>query len=414
MGAVFFMFMAVGIAGAGETKTKILKYDDQGKVIGFEQSDVGSDSKRKQKSPSTNTDKNFDPDTAYEEGELIVVNPSKKFSSDTRSLGYRVIETINIPTVKMAVRRLRIPDGVSVPTALRTLRGRYPGVLLDANHQFDPSAGVEFPSKVARALIRWTKAPKNCGKGVTIGMIDSGVDVRHPALKGQNITYKSFHSAGRKEGPKDHGTAIASILVGTPEWGGLLPGARLVAANMFEINKNGRKVGNLSGLLKSVSWLFQENVHVINLSFAGAENKVMRKVFKSLQQQKVVMVAAVGNWGRSDVNAYPAAYKGVIAVTGINDRGLAYAKANSGKYVDFAAPGVRVYTAALGGGGRLRTGTSFATPFITALTGLEIAKGRAKTTADITRIVKKNIKDLGSPGRDNIYGWGFVREKPKC
>jgi subtilisin family serine protease len=415
---VFTLAFLAALAGdyvdAGETKTKILKYDAQGKVIGFEETDVKDKDKGKASSTSPDSSKKFNPETSYEEGEIVVMNPPKGFSSDIRSMGYQVIESIKIDRLKMIVHRLRIPTSIKVPKAIRQLRGRFPGLLIDANHQFDPSAGVEFPKKVARALIRWTKAPANCGKGVRIGMIDSGLDLRHPALKGQNIVYKSFHSAGRKEGPKDHGTAVASILVGTPEWGGLLPGAKLVAANMFEINKKGRKVGNISALLKSVSWLFQEKVHIINLSFAGADNKIMRKVFKAVQQQKLVMVAAVGNWGRSDVPAFPAAYKGVIGVTGISDRGLAYAKANSGKYVDFSAPGVRVYTAAPGGGGRLRTGTSFAVPFITALMGLEIAKGKTKTSSALTALLKKNIKDLGKPGRDNVYGWGFARRKPNC
>lgn len=109
-----------------------------------------------------------------------------------------------------------------------------------------------------------------------------------------------------------------------------------------------------------------------------------------------------------------AAYKGVVAVTAISDKGLIYSKANTGQYIDFAAPGVRVYTAAPGGGGRLQSGTSFATPFITALMGLEIAKGNAKSSSALGALLKKNIKDLGLPGRDDIFGWGFARRKPNC
>jgi hypothetical protein len=86
------------------------------------------------------------------------------------------------------------------------------------------------------------------------------------------------------------------------------------------------------------------------------------------------MVAASGNWGRSDKPAYSAAYKGVVAVTAISDKGLIYSKANTSKYIHFYAPGVRIYTAAPGGGGRLQTGTSFAVPFITALMGLKMPR----------------------------------------
>jgi subtilisin family serine protease len=405
-------FVAVTVE-AGETKTKILKYDSQGRVIGFEETDVKSKSKEKSKKKS-NSSKKFNPDTAYEKGEVIVINPPKSFASGARSMGFQVIETVKIAGLKMTVQRLRVPAGLSVPKAIKKLRGRFPGVEIDANHQFDPSSGVEFPKKIARALIRWTKAPANCGKGVVIGMIDAGVDVRHPAFKGQKVTYKSFHKKGRKEGPKDHGTAVAGIMVGTPEWGGLLPGATLYAANMFEYNEEGRKVGNAIGLLKAANWLINKKVHIINLSVAGADNKVLRRIFQKALQQKLVMVAAGGNWGRADKPAFPAAYKGVIAVTAISDQGLIYSKANTGTYIDFAAPGVRVYTAAPGGGGRLQSGTSFATPFITALMGLEIAKGNAKTSLALGALLKKNVKDLGLPGRDEIFGWGFARRKPNC
>jgi len=414
----FVLVLVAGSVNAGDTKTKILKYDDKGRVIGFEEVTVDDKGKikgkAKGKAKSSGSSKTFNPDTAFEKGELIVIDPPKKFSSGVRSLGYKVIETVKIAGLNITVQRLRIPAGVTVPKAIRQLRVRYPGVEIDANHQFDPSGAVEFPKKVARALIRWTKVPATCGTGLKIGMIDAGVDVRHPALKGQKVVYKSFHKKGRKEGPKDHGTAVAGIMVGTPEWGGLLPGAELFAANMFEYNEEGRKVGNAIGLLKGANWLIKENVHIINLSVAGADNKVLRRIFQKALKKKLIMVAAGGNWGRADKPAYPAAYKGVVAVTAISDRGKIYSKANTGTYIDFAAPGVRVYTAAPGGGGRLQTGTSFAAPFITSLMGLEIVKGNVKSVTALSALLKKNVKDLGLPGRDRIFGWGFARRKAKC
>lgn len=414
LAALLLPVISMPAADAGETKTKILKYDDKGNVIGYEEQGVGDDENDPSATTRSKGESSFDPDKAYEKGEVIVINPPRGFTSGVRSMGYHVMESVKIKSLKIVVQRLRVPAGVSVPKAIRQLRSKYPGVEIDANHQFDPSSGVEFPNKIARSLIRWNNAPVTCGAGVRIGMIDAGVDVNHPALKGQKVTYQSFHKPGREPGPKDHGTAVAGIMVGTPEWGGLLPGAELFAANMFEYNEEGRKVGNAIGLLKAANWLIDENVHIINLSVAGADNKVLRRIFEKAIERKLVMVAAGGNWGRADKPAYPAAYDGVVAVTAISDQGLIYSKANTGSYIDFAAPGVRVYTAAPGGGGRLQSGTSFATPFITALMGLEIAKGNAMTSAALSAILKQNLKDLGLPGRDDIFGWGFARRKPNC
>lgn len=412
--SICFLTLASFPVDSAETTSKILKYDDQGRVIGFEESVLDDKTPALGSKTKPSASQKFDPDQDYEEGELLVINPPRGFTTDIRTLGYRVKESFKIQNIELLVVRIAIPANVSVPDARQQLRDRFPNVLIDANHHYSPAAGVEFPNKVARAMIRWDKAPATCGEGVRLGMIDTNIDLNHPALKGQKISFKSFHGSDRKPGPKDHGTAIASILVGTPEWGGLLPGAELFAGNMFEVNREGRKVGNLSGLLKAVSWLFQMKVDIINLSFAGADNKVMRKVFESVQQNNMIMVASVGNWGFSDTPAYPAAYKGVIGVTGIDDRGLPYAKANTGNFIDFAAPGVRVYTAAPGGSGRLQTGTSFAVPFITAMMGLEIAKGRGKTSEALSNIIKETVKDLGPPGRDKTFGWGFARHQPKC
>ncbi|HER26736.1 MAG TPA: hypothetical protein ENI69_06470 [Rhodospirillales bacterium] len=415
---LFAAALAVPSALAQSAKTKILKYDSSGRVIGVVESESRDTDSRssgnKKNRKKAKKSSGFDPDNSYEPGEVIVVNPPKRFSSGIGGMGYRVVETVRMNNLGLVVQRIRIPAKVTVPQALRQLRSRFPGVEIDANHQFDASAGVEFPGKVARALIRWDKVPKDCGKGVRIGMIDAGVDVTHPALRGQKITYRSFHKKGRKPGPKDHGTAVAAIMVGRAEWGGLLPGAELFAANMFEINEKGRKVGSAIGLIKAASWLLDQNVHVINLSVAGADNKVLRKVFKKVLAKKQKLVAAGGNWGRSDKPAYPAAYKGVVAVTALNSRGLIYSKANTGSYIDFAAPGVRVYTAAPGGGGRLQSGTSFASPFIAAMMALDIKNGKGKSLASLEKLLKKNIKDLGAPGRDDIFGWGFVRRKPQC
>ena len=410
-----FALGGIGLAPvvAGETSTKILKYDENGIVIGVINSEID---KAGPKKPAKKPQKPgvFNPDTSYEPGEVIVLDPPERFVSGARSLGYSVIESVRMTALHMVVQRLRIPSGISVVDAVRDLRRRFPGVEIDANHQFDPSGSIEFPNKLARALIRWKDVPADCGKGVRIGMIDAGVDVTHPAFRGQKVTYRSFHKKGRKAGPMDHGTAVASIMVGRAEWGGLLPGAHLFAANMFEYNEQGHKVGSVIGLVKSVEWLLESKVNAINLSIAGADNKILRKVFRKLLAKKQVLIAAAGNWGRSDKPAYPAAYDGVVAVTALNSQGKIYSHANSGAYVDFAAFGVRVYTAAPGGGGRLETGTSFASPFITALMALDVKNGKGKSIPALKKLLRKNIKDLGAPGRDNVFGWGFVRSWPQC
>lgn len=384
----------------------------------------------------------FDPEESYEEGELVVIDPPTGFADGARVLGFTILERVQLDELSFSVYRVRIPSGQSVRSARRSLLGRYPGLVIDANHQFDASQerrssrrrkssssgtgsaadqlkrrkAAKSTGSKARDAIGWTNVPATCGKGVRLGMIDSGVDVKHPALRGQKIEYRSFHNRKRRPGPSEHGTSVAAMLVGKPGikgWGGLLPGAELKAANMFELNKTGKKVGNVIALLKGLNWLAKQKVHVINLSIAGANNKAVNKAFKVARKKGLIMIAAAGNWGRSDRPAYPAAYRDVVAVTAVGSYRGVYKKANKGDYVEFAAPGVRMWTA-VPGGGKYQSGTSFATPYITALMGLEIAKGAAKSPETLRSILKSSIVDLGRKGKDPIYGWGFVEKQPSC
>lgn len=350
-----------------------------------------------------------DPANQFEPGEVLVGNPPPGFVGLITPLGYQIIESIELDGLGLGMVVLRIPRGKTVPEAVRELTQRFPGSAIDANHNFSAQARATH----ARAAMKWKNASATCGRKVRIGMIDSGVDVNHSALKGQHITFRSFHSKGRKPGPKVHGTAVATMLVGKPKWGGLLPGAHLLAASMFETKKNGQKSGSGRALLMSLNWLAKSKVHAVNLSVAGTDNKVLRLAFSKANKIGMVLVAAAGNWGRSDKPAYPAAYKPVLAVTATNSRKKIYSHANRGSYIDFAAPGVQIFTA-VPGGTKVMSGTSFASPYITALLASEIAfTGRKRSSALRAALGRVSI-DLGRKGKDTVFGYGFVNIKPRC
>ncbi len=441
---IIFLGIAIALAGAGWGGIVYFNNKDKKPVVASSaSSQSGKQNKRsfnkdrlvalakKQTAPAFLS--TFDPENSYEEGEVVVVDPPKDFSNSVSGLGFGIIETVRLGDLDITVVRLRVPSGQTVRSARRVLLGRFPGLIVDANHQFDPSAErrrsttgsaadqlkkrrASTSESRARAAIGWKNVPATCGLGVRLGMIDSGVDLTHPALVGQKIEFKSFHNRKRKQGPSEHGTAVAALLVGKPGvkgWGGLLPGAELKAANMFEINKIGKKVGNVIALLKGLNWMAQKNVHVVNLSIAGTNNRAVNKAFKAARKKGLVMIAAVGNWGRADKPAYPAAYSEVLAVTAVGPYRGIYKKANRGDYIEFAAPGVRMWTA-VPGGGKYQSGTSFATPYVSALLGLEIAKGASKSPDSLRSILRGSVADLGTRGKDKTYGWGFVEKQPNC
>ncbi|CAA7618429.1 hypothetical protein MCP1_2190001 [Candidatus Terasakiella magnetica] len=93
---------------------------------------------------------------------------------------------------------------------------------------------------------------------------------------------------------------------------------------------------------------------------------------------------------------------------------MIYSHANQGSYVDFAAPGVGIYTALAGGGGKAQSGTSFATPYITAMAAILNQAGKTPTPNDLRRALSTATRDLGKPGKDNIFGYGYVNARPAC
>ena len=352
------------------------------------------------------------PEDRFEKGEVLVIDPPTGFFDHVRPLGFAVIEKTQLGELDMTVYVLRIPPGTSVPEARDLLTGKFPGIEIDANHYYETKGAAGNAEHLPRRKIGWRDAVPTCGAGVRLGMIDTPLDREHPALAGRGIGYKSFHRKNRRQAKAVHGTAVAGILVGIPEWEGLLPAAELRAANIFGIDKAGKTRGNANGLIKAVEWLLRERVDVINFSLAGADNKGLRRAVFKARRKGMLMVAAAGDRGIVTA-AYPAAYKDVIGVTALGKKQAAYKYANRGRHIEFAAPGVRVYTA-VPGGGRLQSGTSFASPFVAALVGFLVQRNPKMSAKKIRALLKSRAVDLGDPGWDQVYGWGFINLQPKC
>lgn len=373
--------------------------------------EVAAFARRTSEGPSST----FNPEQAFEPGEVIVADPPRGFEDKIRAKGFHVSEHIRLPNLGLNLARVATPAGMSIEDAVKVLSREMPGTTIDVNSQFDPTAaGTAQYGANARAMAGWEDLSPTCGKGLVLGQIDSGIDVTHPALKASDLTYRSYPKSGRQPGPPDHGTSVAAMLVGSPQWGGLLPGAKLYAVNMFEINEEGKTVGSAIALLRGLDWLLSQRVHAINLSIAGSNNKVLTKAFDAARMNRTILVAAVGNWGRNDKPAYPAAFGHVVAVTATKGPELIYKHANTGDYVDFSAPGVGIYTAIPGGGGKAQSGTSFATPYVTAMAAILSHAGKTPNADTLRKLLAPVTRDLGRPGKDNIFGFGSLKVRPVC
>jgi len=394
----------------GESSWTILEYDSKGRVIGSRSGAADSDADARE-APV---------EKQVESGELLIAQPPDGADETLRGLGFRIIDRALLDALEIEMWRVETPEGVALPDALRRAREALPDALIDTNDLLDLSAAMrpqlaQGAQDFARDTVGWGAVPDSCGAGVKLGQIDGAVDVDHPALVDRDLIYKSLIKEDRTPAAEDHGTAIAVLMVGKPRpgrSGGLLPGARLYAANIFE-TIDGRIRGNLAAMIRAVDWLVSNGVQVANFSVAGGDNVLMRLAVSRASAKGLIIVAAAGNKGAGAQAAWPAADPKSLAVTAI-DRGLGlYRFANRGGYIDFAAPGVDVVTETPRGL-REQSGTSMATPFITAVVALHLQAGFPADPDRIRDSMKRYVHDLGDTGRDPEYGWGLVRIRPQC
>ncbi|MEM8854798.1 MAG: S8 family serine peptidase [Pseudomonadota bacterium] len=351
--------------------------------------------------------------------ELVALNIGAPALAALVADGYTVLQSVELSVLPGPLVRLSVPDGTDLETARQAVRDAAPDAVIDFNHVYTPSAIAECEGLACPnlGLVRWpvTDERANCGNGLTVGMIDTGVNPDHIAFSAADVELISLLDGPKRQSKESHGTAVAALFVGSGDGRiqGLLPQAKLIAVDAFQNDERGRVRSDAFRLVAAMELVLEKGAHVANLSLSGPANAVLEKAVEGALDQDVALVAAVGNEGPRAPAAYPAAYEGVVAVTAIDDSRRVYRRAIRGEHVDFSAPGVKVWTAASLRGAKPRTGTSFAAPFATAALGLAIMK----KDGDVDRAVghlQEMAEDLGEDGRDPVFGWGLINGAGLC
>lgn len=261
-------------------------------------------------------------------------------------------------------------------------------------------------------------APLATGAGVTVAVIDSGVDARHPQLSGRVLAGKDYLDGGDgRRDCADHGTAVASIIAARPRAGaglrGLAPDAKILPVRVSEQQViDGREAGRkvtVAQFAQSIRWAVDHGADVLNLSVVlYADSAAIRRAVSYAIQKDVVVVAAAGNLHETgDPLPFPAAYAGVLGVGSIGPDGTRSPFSQIGPYVDLVAPGGDVDGAAPVGGHKRQSGTSYATPFVAATAAL-IRQYRPDLSASDVAARILATADPAPGGRSRAYGAGVL------
>lgn len=299
------------------------------------------------------------------------------------------------PTLGVRFARYRIRDGRSLQQVLNDLSLDLRVVAVQPVYVYLGSQGAAAAASAvpqyAAEKLRLTDAHRIArGRNVRLAIIDSGVDVTHPELKG--AVAESIDVVGGKAAPDTHGTAIAGIVGARGQLMGIAPDARIVAVRAFAQTSAGRTEGTTETLIKGIDAALGKGVRLFNLSFAGPRDPSVEQIIRIAEGKGAIFIAAAGNGGPGAPAAYPAAYDMVIAVTAVDSADKIYERATRGDYIAFAAPGVDILAAAPKRAYGLSSGTSLAAAHVSGIVALIAERKPNLRTADIRKLLEESAR----------------------
>jgi len=292
---------------------------------------------------------------------------------------------------------------------------------------------------IINALAAWGATDAR-GEGVLIGLLDTGVEAKHPDLKGKVAHWVEFDSLGtsissQPHGSDEHGTHCAGTLVGGRESGrhiGVAPRAKLAAAMVL----NGGEGGTDAQVLAGIEWCVEKKVDVISMSLGGlvmdAETpSTYSEAILSCLKAGIPVVAAIGNEGEQTTGS-PGNDLFAISVgaTDPHDRVAGFSGGRTqilrkSDYIDsrylplpyskpeLSAPGVAIFSSSPGGKWKSFNGTSMATPHVAGAIALLLSSTRirelesgAHRASLIKDLILGSVEELGESGQDHRYGFG--------
>ncbi|MET0661375.1 MAG: S8 family serine peptidase [Steroidobacteraceae bacterium] len=328
--------------------------------------------------------------------ELLSFDPSPVSLQRVQADGFTIAREQQSDELGTRLVVLLAPRGLSTQRALRRLQQLDPTGTYDFNHVYtgggatDAQPPVNAPAAAANTAASLDR--------VRVGLVDTGVQQTHPIF-----ATTSVHTLGcdGKIVPGAHGTAVASLMA-------MQIGARPTDLYSADVYCNDPTGGSVTAIANAFAWMARERVAVINVSLVGPANRMLERIIAALLQRGHVVVAAVGNDGPNAKPLYPAAYDGVIGVTGVDRKERVIIEAVRGPQVDFAAAGADITAGTIDNTYAGVRGTSFAAPIVTALIASSDRGVRPGAPADIVKRLAAQARDLGKPGFDTTYGFGLL------
>jgi subtilisin family serine protease len=268
----------------------------------------------------------------------------------------------------------------------------------------DPYFGSEWHAAKIGAPTAWDSSS---GAGVTIAILDSGVDGTHPDLSAQMVPGWNFYDNNSNTSDVyGHGTQTAGTAAATNNNGmgvaAIAGGAKIMPIRIADASGT----GYWSMIAQGISYAADHGARVASISFDNLlSSSSILSAAQYMKSKNGLVVIAAGNCGCSP-NLAPSASVIPVSATDSNDQMTGWS--SYGGYVAMSAPGVSIYTTTVGGGYGQVSGTSFSSPIVAATVALMMSANPRLTNTKIESLLYSTATDLGSSGRDIYYGYGRV------
>jgi thermitase len=254
--------------------------------------------------------------------------------------------------------------------------------------------------------------------GVKIGIVDTGIDQTHPDLSGQTVACAKSQGllpimsgsiqVGSCADDNDHGSHVAGTIAAKANNGIGVAGVAFNADLVICKALGGPLgTGSTADVANCINWVASQGARVISMSLGGGASTTLQQAVASAWNNGngAVIVAAAGNDGDATLN-YPAAYAEVVSVAATDSSDARASFSNANADVEIAAPGVNVLSTVRGGAYATLSGTSMATPHVSAVAGVLRQLFPSDSAAAIRSRLDAAVNDLGPAGRDASFGFG--------
>ena len=255
------------------------------------------------------------------------------------------------------------------------------------------------------------------GDGIKVGVLDTGIALEHPDLRPAILEARDFtRSPSAAYDAQGHGTHVSGIIAARRNAHGIVgvaPETKIITAKV--LNDDG--AGTSQDIVAGIHWAMEAGADILSMSLGSSEpDEEIHQALLLAISKGVFVITAAGNEGPElDTVGYPAGFPEMVAVGSIDRRKRLSQFSSRGRQVDVVAPGDEITSCYPPRGYAVLNGTSMATPFVSGVVALALAKHRKmggktplRTQQDLIQHLCRTSADAGPAGFDPLYGCGIL------